>query len=477
MRIEARLFDTHGSVAAKWSQPLVPGELVLIDGSAEGPWRDGGEIEGVLDLFVCTEAVPSAGAHRNYRRLYPYVDWQGPGAQIASVHSDQVMLAEGRERVQQITEIVVTETPAEHNGLVILNGAAEQAPGALQLELRNASGEIRTARSRASMAPFSVNRIELQELVPGLVEFGGGKPLVVSGSFRSRGLFTRPYVVTTGAASGAYHAGDVYSWEPLPRFAHDLVGGEVNPVAVVEAGGVHTSVHVLHSHGDLGDPVAVDVSLYDLDGNLVAHRPGWTQARRHAASTFAISELLDGQGDFRGHVALRFAPGESAAVPRRLQALVEYRGTRSVARVMAWSDEWNSIVRQARRRRDPAAPRAFCRFVAGPSVQTEIAVTNAGHDGHNTSADVEFTLVDARGVRATVQRRIAPYATLWSPVRELFGDVDCDPADGFGILIARSDCDLASMMFTRTAAGLAAEHFLPVPEAGADGRWIDVAGQ
>jgi len=328
------------------------------------------------------------------------------------------------------------------------------------------------------MTPFSVNRIELCELTRDLDEFGGGQPLVVSGTFRSRGLFTRPYVLTRGRASGAYHAGDVYSWAPLPRFAHDLIGGEVNPVAVIEAGCVHTHVHVLHSHGDLEESLAVDVSLYDADGQLVAHRPGWTRARRHAVSTFAVAELLDDARDFKGHVALRFAPDAEGAVPRRLQVLVEYRTTSSVARVMAWSDEWNSAVRVARRSRHPTAPRAFCRVVAKPTVQTEIAVTNAGHDDHRMPADVEFTLVSAHGPVATAQRRIEPYATLWTTMDGLFpGGTAGKLPGGFGVLVAQSESDLASIMFTRSGDALAAEHFLPVPEIGPDGRWIEVAGQ
>jgi hypothetical protein len=372
LRIEARLFDSFGCVAAAWSRPLAPGEIVLINGATDGPWQAAGKVDGVLALFVCTEGEPSAEARRNYRRLYPYVDWEGPAGEIATLHSDQVMLADDRERVQRITEIAVTESADERNSLVVLSGMLEQPSAALELEFRNASGDVLSAKHVPPMTPFSVNRIELRELAPDLAKFGDGKPLVVSGTFRSRGLYTRPYVLTSGHVSGAYHAGDVYSWAPLPRFAHDLVGGEVNPIAVIEAGDIHTHVHLLHSHGDLDDAVPVDVSLYDADGALVAHRAKGAEARRHGITSFAISDLLQEHRDFTGHVALRFAPDAARAVPRRLQALVEYRGAKSIARVMAWSDEWNSIARLARRRQRPVAPRAFCRVVASRSVDTEL---------------------------------------------------------------------------------------------------------
>ena len=50
---------------------------------------------------------------------------------------------------------------------------------------------------------------------------------------------------------------------------------------------------------------------------------------------------------FVGHIALAYTREDRPVYPGVLQALLEYRTAGSAARVMAWSDEWNSPQRAA----------------------------------------------------------------------------------------------------------------------------------
>jgi hypothetical protein len=436
----------------------------------------------VLALYACTEGPPSEAAREKFLRLYPLVGWHGPRGEIASLHSDQV-IRRGRETVQAITEIAVLEDATERNALVILNGEEHQAPGALELTFTNTRGEHKQGRYMKGMAPFEVHRIVLRELASGLDGFASGQPLIVSGRFESRGLFTRPYVETTGTRYGIYHAGDVYHWAPLPHFVHALVDGEVNPMAVVHDARTRTIVNLLHSHGDLEDDVAVDARLYDLQGRCVAQRPSWQVARRHGLSRADVADLLpDPAQPFRGHIALSFRPPPGQPVPRRLQALLEYRGETSVAHVMAWSDEWNSAVRLARRdRRDrPARVQSYFRVVDRGDCTTEIAVTNAGHPGYSRAAHVLLQLEGPEGPIAQTRFELAPYATRMALLSEFFPQARAQLAPGgLGLVVASSESDLANVAFTRSSASgaLAAEHFLPLDAMDEEGRWLAAAGR
>lgn len=482
IHLQALLFDGAGRCVATWRIELPAEHPVLIDSMASGPWRGHGD--GVLALYACTDGPPSEAAREKFHRLYPLVGWHGPHGEIASLHSDQV-IRRGREKVQAITEIVAIENAMERNALVILNGEEHQEPGALELTFTNTRGERMQGRYMKGMSPFEVHRIVLRELTPGLVEFAQGRPFTVSGRFQSHGLFTRPYVETTGARYGIYHAGDVYAWAPLPHFVHALVDGEVNPMAVVHDGGdsgTRTIVNVLHSHGDLEDDVAVDACLYDLQGRCVAKRPSWQVARRHGLSRADVADLLpDPAQPFRGHIALSFRPLPGQPVPRRLQALLEYRGGDSVAHVMAWSDEWNSAVRLARRARrySPVLIQSYFRVLERADCATEISITNAGHPGYTRCAQIALELHGPQGLIAETSFELAPYATRMAPVLEIFPQAreQLSPG-GIGLLVASSDSDLANVAFTRcgAAGALAAEHFLPLHALDENGHWLVAAG-
>jgi hypothetical protein len=465
IHLQAILFAADGQPEVAWRIELPPDQPVFIDSDAEGPWSRARGRDGVLALYACTDGEPSAEARKFYNRLVPLVDWRRADGQSVILHSEQI-IRRGLDQTQEFTEIVVLETTEEHNTLVLLNGEQAQDEGALVVQFRNARSETRVVVYASQMLPFTAHRIEFAPLSPGLAEFAGGQPLLVSGRFASRGLKSRPYIETTGERWGAYHAGNLYHWGELPFVAHALIGGEVNPFAVLHDDQTRTIVNLLHSHGSLEEDIAVDAALFDLDGHCVAHRPSWLVATRHALARAEVGELIpDPSKPFRGHLALSFAPAHGKPVPRRLQALVEYSGTNSVARVMTWSDEWNSRVRLARReRRDvPTIFRSYFRVCLDAMASTEIAVTNAGHPGYDRSAEVKVLLKRADHSDLETMLILAPFATKITTLDELFpGILSGDAMPGHGIVLLESSSDLASMGFTRhrRTGALAAEHFL-----------------
>lgn len=468
VHLRAVLFNAGGDAVGSWRMALAPDQPIFIDSASAGPWREFDAGDGVLVLYACTDGDASEAARTRFSRLFPIVDWRAPGGHAVTLHSDQV-IHRGGNALQHFTEIVAIEDPDETNALVFLNGEEVQPQGALEVSITNVAGISRSATYDQPMRPFSVNRIALVALFPDLVIFAGGDPILTSGTFASRGVRSRPYVETTGRRWGAYHAGNVYNWRPLPHFVHALIGGEVNPMAVLHDAGTRTFVNILHSHGDVDEDVDVDAALFDTQGACVARRPAWRRALRHGLARADIAELLpDPASPFRGHISLSFAPEPGRAVPRRLQALLEYRRAESVARVMAWSDEWNSKRRLAQRDRSPDPPRhrSWYRVWEDPDSTTELSITNAGHPGYNRSADVRVTLRAAAGPVGQTDFELAPFATRMVTVEELFpGAREALAPAGLGLALIESRSDLANVAFTRHRASgaIAAEHFLSLP--------------
>ncbi|HVZ48763.1 MAG TPA: hypothetical protein VG916_08275 [Gemmatimonadaceae bacterium] len=480
VRLRAMLFGADGSLRTSWDVTPRTDAPTVFDSAADGPWRRFPGEDGILALYACTPGAPGAAARDRYYRLYTLVDWRSADGDLATLHSDQVV-RRGRRRLQRFTEIVVLEREGEENALVLLNGEDAQPANALSVTVTNASGERRIATYGVPMAPFTVHRVALAELFARLRAFGGGAPLLVSGTFDSTGLFSRPYVVTTGRRWSAHHAGDVYGWTARPFAAHAIVSGEVNPMAVVCDDDTETCVNILHSHDGHERDTWVDARLYDLDGRLVAERMRWAPARRHGLSRRNVADLLPpGTRAFRGHIALRFALDEKADVPWHVQALLEYRRAGGVARVMAWSDEWNSRVKLARRdaSASPAVSRSYYRVWCDADVDTQLSITNAGHEGYDRTAAVRALLVGAEGVVAETTFALAPFATRLADVRALFPDADARLAPtGHGLVIVESASDLANVAFSchRASGALAAEHFM-VWETVHEGEIVPVAG-
>lgn len=462
--VRALLFDTHGNVMADWRIAPVPGQPVMIDSGGDGPWRASIGRDGVLALYSCCDEPSSPEKLPHNGRLFPLIDWRSADGRIATLHSDQFNYLHGTAEPQRFTEIVVLETIEERNALILLNGESMQPACALRLFATNGKGEVLESSHDEAMLPFSTNRIELGLLFPHFAAFCDGKPATISGRFESTGLYTRPYVETTGKRWGIHHAGDVYRWPALPYFRHALISGEVNPAAVRHDAHTRTWVNILHSHDGHDEDVTVDVTLYDAEGRCVARRPDWCIARRNGLVRFDVADLLPAPDDpFQGHIALNFAPAAGAAVPCHLQALMEYRSAGSVARMMTWSDEWNSRIRLARRARvaEPPVFGAFSRVLADPHLETEFAVTNAGHAGYQAVADVTAHWRGKNGERASSHFELAPFATLFCTLAQLFPGL-ADPQARAGVVLIESESDLASMAFTRCARGttLSAEHFM-----------------
>lgn len=468
VHLEALLFDASGDQVAAWRISVNPGVPVFVDSAADGPWRLAQGSDGMLALYACTDVRPSAKARETFRRLFPIMDWRASDGRLVTLHSDQAV-RRGQAALQQFTEIVVVEAVDENNALVLLNGEESQPEDSLEITVTNSAGVSRLAKYALPMQPFTVHRIPLASVFPDLLVFCGGYPLLVCGTFASRGLFSRPYVETTGQRWGAYHAGNHYAWAPLPHFAHALIAGEVNPIAVLHSGQTRTLVNLLHSHGDVEDDMWVSAALFDTRGNCVAQRTAWRLVPRDGLARFDIAELLpEPTAPFRGHIALTYAAEPGRAVPRRLQALVEYRRPDSVARTMTWSDEWNSKVRIAKRDRCATPPRgrSYFRICEDGEVTTEVSITNAGHAGHERVAEVRLVLYGGDGPLAECSLRILPFATRVVTIEQLFPDLPAALGpSGLGMLLIESASDLANVAFThhRQTGAVGAEHFISLP--------------
>lgn len=472
------LFDNAGAEAGNWRIALTRDKPLVIDSNSDGPWQAALVGDGILALYVCS-VLPTLDESRNrFERLYTVVDWLSNAGDLATLHSDQV-IRRGLSRTQRFTEIVILESEREKNFLLILNGESVQKSRSVTLELLNHAGETRHAIYPQQMQPFTVHRLRLAELVEDLVKFGAAQPITISGSFASDGLFSRPYVVTEGEHLSAYHAGDLYFWESRPFVTHALIGGEVNPMAVVSDESLSTVVNVLHSHGRLENDVWVDAKVFDLSGVLVAQRDRWLLARRNSLSRADVSELLpEPRRPFVGHVALSFSPDPGTEVPGRLQALLEYRGKSATARVMAWSDEWNSRIKMAKRRKEAPLLASYFRVWWDGMVQSYLSITNPGHAGYKGIAEGTLRLLNAAGESIECSFTLSPYATRFGPLVDFFPMADefLTP-NGIGFVVCESTSDLANVCFTlhRVSGVWSAEHFMPM-ETIHNGELVSPAG-
>ena len=466
IHIEARISNAKGRVRASWHQPLAVDQPLLIDSHAHGEWQAAGPTEGLLALFACTEGKPSRDASELFHRFYPVVDWWEEGRHLGTLHSDQNVIHRDRQAVSGITEIVVREASNESNALVILNGEVEQAAAALSVQVKNSKGEFMSAVWDQAMRPFTVNCIPLSSLFDDIDGFCGEGQLQVEAEFQSRGVFTRPYVKTTGAARGIFHGDNVATWGALHPVLHAMVGGEVNPIAVIQDADTRTFINILHSHEGHELPVPNDVRLFDLEGACVFECPAKISALRKELVRIDVSALLpDASQPFKGHISLNFSTAENLPVPLHLQALAEYRRADTVARVMCWSDQFNSNIRMAKRDRQPNPTRwrSYFRLLENAELVTEAWITNSGHGGYRRSAKVEATLILSDGESRTLEMEIAPFATRILVLDNFASGgypQDCD--ERMGMLWLESESDLAIMGFTRhlQQPGIAAEHFM-----------------
>lgn len=453
--------------------------------------------DGVLAICLWPQTALPPEVHAAYTRLYTTVDWHSEDGDLISLHNDQSFRTIDCPR--ELTEIVVRETADVRNTLVIVNGPHVQAAGCLSLQVANAAGELRGATDPRSMQPFSLHKIALAELFPGLDAFCGDGHITVTGHFDSRRLYTRPYVITEGAQRGGYHGGDRYQWNPLPAFAYRSFGrGEVNPILALHNGELTTTVNLLNSHADLEADYWVDARLYAENGELVATRERWLLARRHGLSRGEIAELLpDSALPFVGHLALNFSATDRALYPRHLQALMEYRSAFGTTRMMTWSDQWNARERIAEmlatldrritsrlwsNKASPQPGRVFSSYFRvwhGGPIASWIAITNPGTTpDYARTVDYRLRLENARGEHQLMEGTLAAHATAFGPLERFFPDAHAVLGkDGIGMLRVESEADLASIQLARhqRSGAWSAEHFM----AGAlwfDGRYHYASG-
>jgi hypothetical protein len=476
--LECALFSPEGQFQLSWREPLPHGGMVVIDSTS----RPGIVGDGLLAIFPCTETEVPQSVRRKYRRLYSMVDWYSEEREIASFHNDQSL---SRAESSEFTEIVILETAQQHNSLVVLNGAERQSPGSIQVVAQNHRGEQRDAVYAPALPAFSVHRLCLSMLFPGLAEFGEGRHISISGGCRCPGTYIRPYVVAEGRSLNAYHGGDRYEWDNIPHFVQKFLGrGEVNPMVAVHQKSLTTSVNLLNSHGHLEDDFWVDARLYDEGGRLIAERERWLLARRNGLARGEIADLLPDAGStFAGHIALNFSNDKKAWYPRRLQALLEYSTPVSAARVMAWSDVWNGR-HKMRELKDTlgsflplnrlfpeqyindGAVTYHChyRLWFRPPIVSHIAITNCGIEpDYGKHVPYVLKLHNRAGETLDYRGELAPQATDWGRIDKFFPGVD-DFAGSDAIVMATVDspADLAVMHLTEheRSGVFSAEHFM-----------------
>jgi hypothetical protein len=475
------LFDA-GRPVATWQVEPIEDQVILVDSkhppaavAAVDPVA-----EGVLAVFVSatdTDTDPDRGDDTGspggdeYQRLYGLIDWYSDDGVICGLHSDQAVVRAPYRN--QFTEIVVEQTSERESELVVLNGPESQPAGAVSLELRNHLGATRRARHPRPMQPFTATHLRLRELFPDAADFAGGRHLTVSGDFESTGLYIRPYVMTSGTllpGLSGYHGGDVYGdLAPVGEFAERFLDrGRVNPMFAVHRDDLTTVVNVFNSHGRLDEDFSVDAYLYDEAGTLVAERPGWLAATRHGLARGEIAELLpDPSRPFAGHVTLAFTREDRPVYPRVLQALLEYRTAHGTARVMAWSDEWNSPQRAVARGR--VVYRAYSRVWCRPPLETHLCITNCGNERRYADpAAFTVLLLNGHGDHVRAEGVVPPHGTVFQAVDSFFPDaVRFLRPEGVGMVVVESVYDLAQIQITRHAGSgvVAAEHFMALSSA------------
>jgi hypothetical protein len=437
-----------------------PVELPLVEAGADSVLS--------VELFADVDPITSDD---DRRKLCGLVDWYSTTGTIATLHSDHCVLMQPQEL--QLTEIVVRPWECDDLQLVFLT-ADEELPGrSWALSVTNVVGETRTRSVDEVWKPWRVHRVDLQALFGDLVGFANGQELSVTGRRSAHRTYARPYVVSESPVLTAYHGGDLYDWENMPWHQYVMLGeGEVNPMIVLETDELSTEVTFCNTHGQLQEDFWVGVRIYDESGEMVVHEPRFCFAARDRLASAAFAELLgDIERPFAGHAAFTFSDGGRSAYPGRLQALMAYRSTESIARIMAWSDEWNTPQRRIESRRAFGPFRSYFRVLAAPFLETWLGVTNAGN--HELDSPAEFTvIVEAEsGERVASHHTLAPWATAWTTVDDLVPGATHLLGEINGLLLVESESDLAMVCFTRhrVSGQWSAEHLMSAPTPTADG--------
>ena len=465
-------YDSTGRLAVEHDVWLTADRMLSVDSSAPPVALpdecSGGDALLSIELFADLEPITTDD---DPYRLYGLIDWYSESGDIVTLHSDHCVLLEPDEL--HLTEIALR--PWEHNDpqLVFLTADDQLPAGAWTLTLTNAAGATMTRSIDEAWQPWRVHRVDLQQLFGDLVLFADGQEIALTGQRVAHRTFARPYVVSVSPSLSAYHGGDLYDWDDMPWHRYVMLGeGEVNPMIVLETDDVSTHVTFFNTHGHLDEDFWVGVRVYDDAGTLVAHEPRFRYVERNRIVNASFGDLLtEVERPFAGHAAFTFTEADRGAYPGRLQALMAYRGPQSLARIMAWSDEWNTPHRRIVNKGALGAYRSYFRLLAAPFLETWLGVTNAGN--HELESAAEYTVIveNQAGDRLAVQHVLAPWATAFAPLdqvvpgaTQLLGGVN-------GLLLVESESDLAMVCFTRHRGSgrWSAEHLMSAPTPSADG--------
>jgi hypothetical protein len=465
-------FDAAGCVVAQHEAWLAADRMLSVDSSAPPialpPGIAGGDSVLSIEMFADVEPIES---DEDRHRLYGVIDWYSESGDVVTLHSDHCELLDPRKLT--LTEIALRPWEYGDPQLVFMTAGDALPSGAWSLTVTNAAGATVTRSVEEVWKPWRVHRIDLNELFGDLVEFAGGQEIALTGSRLAHRTFARPYVVSSKPTLSAYHGGDLYDWDDMPWHRHAFLGeGEVNPMVVLENDEVTSEVTFFNTHGHLDEDFWVGVRVYDGTGALAVHEPKFRRVERNRIVSASFADLLsDVERPFAGHAAFTFSESDRDAYPGRLQALMAYRGPQSMARIMAWSDEWNTAQRRIGRRTAQAPYRSYFRLLGAPYLESWLSVTNAGDHELDAVADYTVIVENRAGERLTSDHTLAPWATAWKPLDEVVPGATDLLGCANGLLLVESESDLAMVCFTRhrISGRWSAEHLMSAPTPSTDG--------
>lgn len=187
--------DLDGRCLHRAALRMLPDDTAFLDSRHPQPAFGAVPIlsDGMLVLWVSAQRSEQTGCGTSIR-LFLLLDWFSDAGDAVCMHNDQACV--DNDRPTRLTEIAILETARSRNALVFLNGARAQAAGSLALVIVNAEGAEQHANYDTPMPAFSRHVVWLGDLFPRLVERCGGRHVSVSDRFDSRGLYTRPYLIT-----------------------------------------------------------------------------------------------------------------------------------------------------------------------------------------------------------------------------------------------------------------------------------------
>lgn len=464
--LKLRLYDERGKERQSWCQAVCGGEPFAIDSK-----KMASEVDLSGEGLLCIEThadsgngQPSLEARQRFVRLYGYIDWLSEEGEVAGLHSDQVVGQ--RARPLGLTEVVLTDLGAQRHALVYLIGDDEQPRGTVHFRAQAKSQPPLSVTLPRALSARRAHVLWLDEIFGKAWLRMGDGPVLLSGHIDTPRHYTRPYVLSVGARTSAYHGGDRYEMPTLPQFKYTTLGeGEMNPALVVENNELSTTVNLLNSHGMLDSDFSVGIRLYATDGQLVTHERHFGMALRNDLARHGFSALVPSR-PFVGYAAFTFSDRGRHEYPGHLQALMEYRARDSVVRMMFWSDQWNTLERRRHRERLAVPYQAYGRLLDTEEHEVWWAITNCGDSAYADDAEATLEVKACEGWSASAVIRLRPHETLFAPL----GDLVPSAADrlvgatGACLVTTTSDLAMAQLIRHRKSGVWAGEHVMSIIE-------------